>query len=579
MPHPSSCPGRLPAALLLTIGLLATSTVRAQQVGIGTAAPTQMLDVNGAVRVRALSTPGMVTTDAQGNLGSTAAPLPESTTAGNGLSQSGTTIQLGGTLTQPVVFTQAGNSLRMNGMETSLEQIEQYLSNASAAVPASPYGIGQSFTLPAGATVTGFQVNANAASTGTFTFFQGAPGGAVLASQAVSYAAGTGTAVALATPVTVASSGMYSFSTGSSASFFYTTTNTMLGGSRYDNTTAVPANDLQFSVTYSTTTPTVNLFVRSSGGVGIGTAQPSAQLDVTGQVRLRALSSYGMVYTDHNGYLNVGPYPIAESTTASNGLTLTDDDVALGGALTAHTQVPLAGHDLSFSGSGKVGIGTAAPAKRLHVDAGSDYLRLENLATVPASTAAIPLVLDASGNLGKSAVGAPGQVLRFGLNSASYSPGEKPLRFNAADDASTMGNTPSGVPNFLNTIAGATFSDAVPVVAGTGAPARTTDQVSLPAGTYRVTLSLTGSYGTANAANLSALKFIVNNSEYSLRFVLPNPNTTNSSAEVSEYITLSSAGTLDFTIGTVSGTLGLLDRVTLGGNNSYRSLVMIERLR
>ena len=53
-------------ALLTTGGLSA----QAQNVGIGTTAPTATLDVNGSARVRGLTVPGLVQTDASGNLSS-----------------------------------------------------------------------------------------------------------------------------------------------------------------------------------------------------------------------------------------------------------------------------------------------------------------------------------------------------------------------------------------------------------------------------------------------------------------------------------------------------------------------------
>jgi hypothetical protein len=53
--------------------------------------------------------------------------------------------------------------------------------------------------------------------------------------------------------------------------------------------------------------------------------------------------------------------------TASNGLTLTGTDVKLGGTLTAATNVALGTNNLSFTGSGNVGIGTSTPLAPLHV--------------------------------------------------------------------------------------------------------------------------------------------------------------------------------------------------------------------
>jgi hypothetical protein len=70
-------------------------------VGIGTTSPTQMLDVNGNVRIRSFNTAGIVTTDANGNL--------NVGTVANGITMAGSTIKLGGTLTENTTL-QLGNS-------------------------------------------------------------------------------------------------------------------------------------------------------------------------------------------------------------------------------------------------------------------------------------------------------------------------------------------------------------------------------------------------------------------------------------------------------------------------------------
>ncbi|MGI4870158.1 MAG: hypothetical protein ACRYFX_03150 [Janthinobacterium lividum] len=56
------------------------------------------------------------------------------------------------------------------------------------------------------------------------------------------------------------------------------------------------------------------------------------------------------------------------TTTASNGLTATGTNIALGGTLTNATNIPLAGYNLTFSGTGQVSIGgSAAPTSTLDV--------------------------------------------------------------------------------------------------------------------------------------------------------------------------------------------------------------------
>ncbi len=58
------------------------------------------------------------------------------------------------------------------------------------------------------------------------------------------------------------------------------------------------------------------------------------------------------------------------AVTASNGLTRTGSNIALGGTLTGATTIAQAGNNFSLTGGGNVGIGTATPSQRLDVTGG-----------------------------------------------------------------------------------------------------------------------------------------------------------------------------------------------------------------
>ncbi|MBF9222816.1 hypothetical protein [Hymenobacter ruricola] len=115
----------------------------------------------------------------------------------------------------------------------------------------APYGSsfynnpGQSFTPPAGATITSIDVYVNGGS-GTFQLFRGAPGGTVLATKSVAYAANYGlTSVVLTTPV-ITTAGTYSFSTGLSSAYSLYNNDSYPDGISYSGTSAFSNSDLKF---------------------------------------------------------------------------------------------------------------------------------------------------------------------------------------------------------------------------------------------------------------------------------------------------------------------------------------------
>jgi hypothetical protein len=184
----------------------------------------------------------------------------------------------------------------------------------SVGQPDAPFGSGyfnnpgQSFTLPAGATVTSIDVYVNGG-TGTFRLFQGTPGGPVLASKSVAYVASYGvTSVVFTTPVTTATAGTYSFSTGLSGAYsLYNNDPAYPDGISYSGTSGYASYDLKFAVHYTVAgqNNTV-LYATGTGQVGVGTASPTATLDVAGNARLRGLTA-GTVVADASGNLSSIP--------------------------------------------------------------------------------------------------------------------------------------------------------------------------------------------------------------------------------------------------------------------------------
>ncbi|MFP3598637.1 hypothetical protein [Chryseobacterium sp. SIMBA_029] len=235
----------------------------------------------------------------------------------------------------------------------------------------------------------------------------------------------------------------------------------------------------------------------------------------------------------------------------------------------------------------RVGIGTAAPQKQLHIvnaTAGSPDMRFENLPNLPANTSSTGLVIDTNGDVYRNnTTSVEGQILRIGLNGTTYTTlaGQAALRFNTNDDATEMGNAPNAAPNFINTIVGATISDGVSPGAGTnGSFARTTDQINLPPGVYKVQVRLVGSFTSASANNNIFIKAIVNNNEYSII------NGSNNSSQASVYyfddyinITGATSQTLDFSIQPGNSSFTVSSSASPGTGNSYRSLILIQRLR
>jgi len=140
---------------------------------------------------------------------------------------------------------------------------------------------------------------------------------------------------------------------------------------------------------------------QTTPGVGIGTTAPdvSAALDIVSSSKgalLPRVADATTIATPATGllvfqtgapagfYYNAGT-PAAPgwqqlatasgaAITASNGLTKTGPDIALGGTLTQATDVATDGNNFTLSGTGSVGIGTTTPGQRLEV-VGNELVR------------------------------------------------------------------------------------------------------------------------------------------------------------------------------------------------------------
>ena len=210
--------------------------------------------------------------------------------------------------TTPTTTLDVRGTLRLGDAPVNNGRVEQ---------PDAPYGSGyfnnpgQSFTLPAGVTITSVEVYVNGGA-GTFQLFRGGPGGTVLASRAVTYAASYGTtSIVLATPITTTTAGLYSFSTGLSGAYaLFNNDPSYPDGTAYAGPSAFPGFDLKFAVRYTVAgqNSTV-LYASGTGQVGVGTASPTATLDVVGTARLRGLTTAGTVFTDASGNLSSAPAP------------------------------------------------------------------------------------------------------------------------------------------------------------------------------------------------------------------------------------------------------------------------------
>ncbi|MGI4875560.1 MAG: beta strand repeat-containing protein [Janthinobacterium lividum] len=334
--------------------------------GIGSAAssPTATLDVAGSARIRNLTTAGVVLTDNQGNLSSSSAAVAFGTSfiqnqtsqqasSNFNISNNGT---VGGTLTATnAVVTTAltGNGASVGtavGLGVRADGGLNLGQNTAGNNLYVGYQAGQATTTGTSNTFAGYQ-SGQANDAGSFNAFLGYRTGFQTTG---SYNTFTGSQSGRNT-TTGNNNTFVGYSSGrNNADGSDNTVVGYLSGPTSANLTNATALGANVALTTSNT-----VVLGNNANVGIGTPAPGQKLEVAGGIKF---TGTGSVLTFPNGSTQA---VAATSATASNGLTKTGDNIALGGTLAANTDVALNGKNLTFSGAGKIGVGLTNPQGQL----------------------------------------------------------------------------------------------------------------------------------------------------------------------------------------------------------------------
>ncbi|MGQ0644512.1 MAG: hypothetical protein ACT4O3_03360, partial [Elusimicrobiota bacterium] len=287
----------------------------AGNVGIGTTTPGARLHVGGQIKIEggAPAAGKILTSDADGLASWETLTGGEATTAGNGLTEVGDDLRLGGTLATNTDIASAGYNLNFTGLSGNV--------GVGTSTPDARLHVGGQIKITGGGPAAGEVLTSD--DNGLATWEPVPPG----AGEATS----PGNGLSL--------SG----------------TELRLGGTLMQGTTI----NMGF----------IDFIYSGAGNVGIGTNAPDAKLHVGGQVKITGgLPGAGKILsTDAAGLARWISLSSVDPTFAENGLEMAGPQVRLGGALTGDTDIALAGENLTFSGAGNLGIGTTAPDAKLHV--------------------------------------------------------------------------------------------------------------------------------------------------------------------------------------------------------------------
>ena len=333
-------------------------------------------------------------------------------TASNGLTKTGADIALGGALTGATTIAQAGNTFSLTGgnvgigtsspagllsvqssaLGAAAPDVQQLTTNSSGSATDS----WQSFTATASGNLTQLDLRVSSptganGAPGTLSVYAGqGTGGALLTTQAIVYndVLNTYQPYVLTAPVAVTAGQQYTYrfqTPTNSVDFVDLSTANPYAGGRCIYSTAW---DFCFKTYVAPTVITNVLTALAAGNVGIGTATPGQKLDVTGNTNVtgnsyvsgnvgvgtptptQKLEVAGQVFSSTGGFRfpdNTVQTSAMPTATASNGLTKTGNNIALGGALTGATAIAQGGNNFSLMG-GNVGIGTSSPAGLLSVE-------------------------------------------------------------------------------------------------------------------------------------------------------------------------------------------------------------------
>ena len=230
--------------------------------------------------------------------------------------------------------------------------------------------------------------------------------------------------------------------------------------------------------------------------------------------------------------------------------------------------------------TGAVGLGVNNPDHKLDVNASGNGVKFRNLATTAKGVSTNTVNIDANGELTlNTSSNKIGELLRYGINAPNFTLNESALRSDLCMTDDMMKIAPNGGSNFINTITNGYLS-TIDQPAGINCPARTTEAITLEAGIYRLTVRIVGNFTASNANNRVSLKVMVNNMQNSFASGLVFcTSTTMTSGLFTDILNLDSTSNIDFTT-IVEGSI-FTPRVSMpmGSGYSYRSVIIIERIK